>query len=421
LGKTLRRRALADKQAGHKALKLHREKGMDKRHLPFIDNLRILLICLVIMVHLSVTYGGAGSWYYKEGQPDELSFALLTLHNATVQAFSMGLFFLIAGYFTPVSYDRKGPWRFLRDRLMCLGVPLLFYDFIINPLLAYPLIQVRAWEFNRSYREYLTMYYRSFHIGTGPLWFVEALLIFAFIYVFWRLLKNPVRNNLERCSISNGTKSSAAPSHRNQKFPGNKAIVLFSFALGFVSFVVRIWLPVGWTFEPLNLQFPFFTQYICLFFVGIIAYHRNWLTGIGSNIGKLWLSVAIVLILMLPLLFVVGGGLNGDIRPFGGGLHWQSLAYSLWEQSLSTAVIVALLVLFREKLNRQGKLTKAMSAGAYTAYIIHAPVIILLALSIKNVTLSPLLKFAVASLIAVPLCFALGNLLRKLPLARNIL
>jgi len=405
LGKTLRRPALANKEAGRKALKLHREKGMDKRHLPFIDNLRILLICLVILVHLSITYGGSGSWYYKEGRPDELSFALLTFHNAIIQAFSMGLFFMIAGYFTPASCDRKGPWRFLRDRLLRLGIPLLCYDFIINPLLAYPLIRVHAWEFDRSYREYLTMYYRSFHIGTGPLWFVETLLVFAFIYVLWRLL----------------TKSSTAPSRCNRKFPGNKTIALFALALGLVSFVVRIWLPLGWTYEPLNLQFPFFPQYICLFFVGIIAYHRNWLTGIGSNIGKLWLSVAIVLILTLPLLFVAGGGLAGDIRPFGGGLHWQSLAYSLWEQFLAIAVIVALLVLFRGKLNRQGKLTKAMSASAYTAYIIHAPVAVLLALSIRNVTLSPLLKLAVASLIAVPLCFALGNLIRKLPLARNIL
>ncbi len=403
MGKTLRRPALANKEAGRKALKPHREKGMDKRHLPFIDNLRILLICLVIMVHLSVTYGGAGSWYYKEGRPDGLSFTLLTFHNAIIQAFSMGLFFMIAGYFTPVSCDRKGPRRFLRDRLLRLGIPLLCYDYVINPLIGYVLL-------TSIYKRYdspwllLAEYLGEFHIGTGPLWFVETLLIFAGIYVVWQLLAKPV-----------------AAGQSDGKMPGNMAIAVFAFAVGIVTFVVRIWLPVGWTFEPLNLQFPFFPQYICLFLVGVIAYRRNWLTGIGSNIGKVWMSVAIVLILMLPLLFFTGGGLNGDIRPFGGGLHWQSLAYSLWEQSLATAVIVALLVLFREKLNRQGKLTKAMSASAYTAYIIHAPVIVLFALSIKNITLSPLLKFAAASLIAVPLCFSIGALIRKLPLARNIL
>jgi hypothetical protein len=29
----------------------------------FIDNLRILLICGVVVLHLAVTYGGVGSWY----------------------------------------------------------------------------------------------------------------------------------------------------------------------------------------------------------------------------------------------------------------------------------------------------------------------------------------------------------------------
>jgi fucose 4-O-acetylase-like acetyltransferase len=280
---------------------------MEKDRLFFIDNLRILLICLVIMVHLSITYGGSGSWYYKEGRPDELSFALLTFHNAIVQAFSMGLFFMVAGYFTPASYDRKGPRQFMRDRLLRLGIPLLCYDFIINPLLAYLLIKAGVNKFDGSYRDGLIMYYSSFHIGTGPLWFVEALLIFAFVYVFWRLLK----------------KLTAAPSHSNHKIPTNKSIALFSLALGLISFVVRIWLPVGWTYQPLNLQVPFFPQYICLFFVGIIAYRRNWLTGISGNQGKLWLSVAIVLIAVLPLLFVAGGGLDGDIRPFGG---WTPLA-----------------------------------------------------------------------------------------------
>lgn len=110
---------------------------MEKARLLFIDNLRILLITLVIMMHLSITYGGVGSWYYTQGQPDDISFVLLTWHNGTVQAFSMGFLFMISGYFTAASYDRKGPWRFLKDRLLRLGIPLLCYDFVITPLLAY--------------------------------------------------------------------------------------------------------------------------------------------------------------------------------------------------------------------------------------------------------------------------------------------
>ena len=71
---------------------------MEKGRLYFIDNLRILLITFVAMLHLSITYGGAGSWYYRNVPEGTMSIPL-TWHNATVQAFSMGLFFLISGYF----------------------------------------------------------------------------------------------------------------------------------------------------------------------------------------------------------------------------------------------------------------------------------------------------------------------------------
>ncbi len=39
----------------------------------------------------------------------------------------MGCLFLISGYFTPGSYDRKGPKRFPKDRLLHLGIPLLVF------------------------------------------------------------------------------------------------------------------------------------------------------------------------------------------------------------------------------------------------------------------------------------------------------
>jgi len=365
-----------------------------------------------MMLHLSITYGGVGGWYYRESEPDTISFVVLTWHNGTVQAFSMGLFFLISGYFTPGSYDRKGPRRFLKDRLLRLGIPILCYDFVIGPLMAYPLMQAGALEqgstlqFVGSYPEFLSIYYSRFHIGTGPLWFVEALLIFAGFYVLWRLF----------------AKTLACPVQDGGKVPSNLAIALFALALSAVTFIVRIWLPIGWSFEPLNFQFPFFPQYICMFIVGIIAYRRNWLVWIPDAMGKLWICIALLLILIFfPVLFVLGGALEGHVASFTGGLHWQCFGYAVWEQLTGVAMIIALMFLFRKWFNRQGGVAKAMSASVYTAYIIHAPVVVLVALAMRNISLYPLLKFALAVLIAVPMCFALGNFIRQLPLAKRIL
>jgi len=382
------------------------EGPMERRRLLFIDNLRIVLITLVIMVHLSVTYGGEGSWYYKEGRSDMITVIVLTFHNATIQAFFMGFLFMIAGYFTPSSYDHKGARRFLKDRLWRLGVPLLCYDFVIQPLIAYPLLQAGVMEFEGSYGRFLAMYYSEFHIGRGPLWFVETLLIFALAYAGWRFL---ARRPTDRVSS-------------NAEVPGNMTIAVFALALGIVTFIVRIWLPVGWAFQPLNLQLPFFAQYIVLFAIGIRAYRHNWLLRIPNAMGRFWLCTAVVFVAVLfPILFVAGGAPRGEVSPFLGGLHWQCFAYALWEQFLGMAMIVALLVMFRQRLDRQGRIARAMSAGSYTVYIIHAPVIILLTLAARNIKLYPLLKFATAVLVAVPLCFALAYFISSLPLARRIL
>jgi len=383
-------------------------KAGTKARLNFVDNLRILLITLVVLLHLSITYGHGGGWYYYEGQPDDLTAILLTMFNAVNQAFFMGFFFMISAYFTPGSYDRKGAGLFLKDRLLRLGIPLLLYMIIIEPLLVYVLM-VNVDGFEGSLWQGLARYFEAHYLenirlGVGPLWFVEALLIFAFIYVLWRRLVKP--------------ESPVSPRH-DEEVPGNMAIAMFALALGVVSFIVRIWLPVGWNFDLLNLQIPYFPQYIALFILGLVAYRRNWFMGIPEASGKLWRNVTIALIVLFPVLVVLGGA--DDPTPFLGGVHWQALALALWEQLLCMAMIITLLVWFRRRFNNQSSLAKTMSDSAYTVYIIHAPVAVVVALALQDLNLYPLIKFPVVGLIVVPLCFLLATFIRKLPLARDIL
>ena len=383
-------------------------KPMAKVRLYFVDNLRILLISLVVLHHTAITYGHTGGWYYYEGQPDELTSIVFALFTTVNQAFFMGFFFMISAYFTPGSYDRKGGGLFLKDRFLRLGIPLLFFIVIIEPLLQYVLaVNVRGftgslWQFLARYFE--GQYLENFSLATGPLWFVETLLIFAVIYALWRLWVKP---------------EVPVPPQRDGNVPGNMTIALFALALGVVSFVVRIWWPTGRNFELLNLQPGFFPQYIALFILGLMAYRRNWFMGLSEAKGKLWRNISIATAVLLPVMFIVGGA-EGPV-PFMGGLHWQALALAIWEQFLCVGMIMTLLVWFRRRFNHQGSLAKKMSASAYTVFIIHAPVIVLVTLALQGISLHPLIKFPLVALIIVPLCFWLANYIRKLPLARNIL
>jgi len=256
---------------------------MTKTRLLFVDNLRTLMIVLVILVHLSVTYGGEGSWFYKERPADMLTITVLSFLNAVTQAYFMGLLFLLAAYFTPGAYDRKGPRQFLRDRLLRLGVPLLVYEFVIHPLQAYPLIKAGALDGYDSFGELLAAYYTSFHIGSGPLWFVETLLVFAVLYAILRL----------------ASKQSPKTHHDRGRLPGPGAILVFAAALGVLTFLVRLRFPVNWALGFFNLQLPFFVQYIAMLIIGVIAYRRDWLIRLPKQAGRLWLVLAGALIFVI--------------------------------------------------------------------------------------------------------------------------
>jgi len=378
---------------------------MARVRLRFLDNLRVLVIALVMVTHLSITYGGEGSWYYKEGGADLLTFVPLTLNNAVVQSFAMGLLFAIAGYFTPNSLDRKGAGRFLRDRLLRLGIPLLVYDYVVHPLLLVFLGEIAGCG-EAAYQGYLDYLSTGWHLGSGPLWFVETLLALTIFYVGWRWASKR----------RDGPRRADAPS------PRLKTILAFAAVLGVLTFLVRLWFPIGWAFRPLNLQLCFFIQYIGMYIAGAIAYRRGWLMRLPPTLGPSCLRVARRLLLIgMPLLFLLGGAMSDDVSRFFGGFRWQALVYALWEQCFGVTLIVGLLVRFRERLNHQGPFAREASVCSYTIYVIHAPVIVVLAVAVRNIRIYPLLKFALVAAIAIPLCFLLAAGVRRLPLARRVL
>jgi glucan biosynthesis protein C len=97
----------------------------------YLDNLRIYLTILVIFHHAALAYGGAGNWGVKDPAVDEISPIFLVFFNAVNQTYFMSAFFLLAGYFTPRSFERKGSKQFLIDRLIRLGIPIVIYTTIL--------------------------------------------------------------------------------------------------------------------------------------------------------------------------------------------------------------------------------------------------------------------------------------------------
>ena len=157
-----------------------------KPRLLYIDNLRSVLISMVVLLHLAITYGAEGDWWYNEAVPESMiSDVALTFYTTFAQAFTLAFFFMISGYFCPPAYDKKGPRPYTVDKLKRLGVPFLFYFAVLNPLLV---MMVHLFEGQPAIPpgvSPLAFWVDSF--GPGLMWFAEALLIFSLAYMLWRM------------------------------------------------------------------------------------------------------------------------------------------------------------------------------------------------------------------------------------------
>jgi glucans biosynthesis protein C len=355
-----------------------------------IDHLRIVLTGLVIFHHVAITYGGSGGWYYRE-QPNS-SQPWLLIFNATDQAFFMGFFFLLSGYYTPASYERKGPRRFWAERLCRLGVPLLVYFFVLSPL---TLALGRMSDGHAFWSGWWEMTRRA-AFGPGPLWFAEALLLFGGGYALWRWWRPP---------------AVAA-----RELPGFATLGLAALLCAAGSFLVRLVVPVGR--EVAWLQLGYFPCYVFLFAAGCGAARARVLERITFRQACPWLLVALVAWATLPIAVFFGSSWQGA---YEGGLNLNALSYALWDPLVGWGVILGLLWAARMYWSRGNRLTGWLAASAYAAYIVHPPVAVGLGIAAKGWPLNPLAKFAVMGAAACAGSFLLGAALRALPGARRIL
>jgi surface polysaccharide O-acyltransferase-like enzyme len=377
-----------------------KEAILKKEKIYYIDNLRILLTALVVLHHCFVTYGAPGGWYYSEKTTTTGALIPMTLFVATNQSFFMGFFFFLSALFTPSSYEKKGPRQFIIDRLKRLGIPLVFYSLILSPILSY-----LVYRFGKDNKITLWQYLDGFHhwVDFGVLWFVAALLLFMLIYVLvMPLIKT-----------------------RSGKWinaPGNRTILLFAISLGLISYIVRIFFPVGWVLQPLGFQLAHFSQYIAMFIIGIMAARNNWLDNFDAKKARTWFWVAIVMIFaVFPLMYVIKTITGSAFETFEGSGTYQSFLSATWEQLTGIAIMVTLLGFARKRWNRQSLLLKNMSRSAYGVYIIHPLILISLSLLFKGLAVDPAFKVLMVGPLAVVFSFLTGALLVKVPGVKKVI
>jgi hypothetical protein len=363
-----------------------------------IDALRASLTLLVLFHHSAVTYGAMGSWFYQEVKPSHApSSLILTLFTAYNQAFFMGLFFLIAGSLTPGAIARHGAADYVRERLLRLGAPLLFFIVVLGPF-----TEALAQTVNgRAFFATLGQLARNGVIILGPMWFVWALLIFAAAYLALRAAIGAERLEKPR------------------PFPSNAVLAAFALATGAAAFLLRLRWPTG--AEAIGLQIGYFASYVVLFAAGCLGAKSRWLECVPAKQLATWGTISIIAAVALPAVLVAVVASGGPRGSPNGGWNVLALFYAFWEPFFAWGVILALLVYFQRRFAALGPIWRDLARRAYLIYIIHPPILVGVSLAMRGLAAPALIKFALAGATTCVLCFfAAGALLTLAPVRRIV-
>jgi glucan biosynthesis protein C len=344
------------------------------------DNLKVLMTVMVIAHHVGQAYGPTGAWWpVQEPTRTEILGPFFMVNRS----FGMSLFFMIAGYFTAYSCERRGPASLARSRWQHLGIPLLVFSLLMILLQVFVFGLLQTGELGPVWP-----------IDVIHFWFVQHLLLYSLGYALWRSLRR------------GAAKETARPTNP----PGYGAILASAIGLALATAIVKTWYDTDewvYLFGYIRIAPADVPRDLGLFLIGTLAYRKDWVTHFPSRAGRVWLTVG----LALAGLWYVYALWLADVLVFSDAV-W-GLLLPLWESLLCFGMCIGLTVVFRDRVNSQSPLAREMAQSTYAAYMLHVFVAILFQFLALGLAAPPLLKFFLVSLVTIPVSFALASLIRR--------
>jgi hypothetical protein len=377
----------------------------------YLDNLKVILIGLIIVLHAILGYSTIEVWNYSEYREVTLSPAVqfpLAVLAAPFAFFVIGLLFLVAGLFTRPSLERKGVSLFVRDRLLRLGVTYVVYVLLVQPSVTYALEHPLGDAPNSYWEEWLAEE-DSHRLDSGPLWFVGTLLIFSLGYALWVLGRRRWGGPGEAAALTTATITTPR-------------LLALAGVVGLVSFVVRLDAPYGSEAGFLDLNYWEWPGCLAAFLLGIVASGQGWLGSVPDDLRRHSRTATLAAALAMSLLLLVAGLRDVVEEELMGGPHLLALGFSLADCVLVVFGPVWLLAVAQQRLTQPLPWGHGLARSAFGAFILQTPVLIGLALALRPTDLPAEVKALVVAVVGTAASFALAwVLVTRVPGVRRVL
>lgn len=353
----------------------------------WVDNLRVLVVAGVIVVHTATGYiTDIADWYYDDRTTSELWSTLLAFPAVAGGLFGLGPLFLLAGWFSPRSLARRGPGDFARSRLVRLGVPLLAFVLLVQPLADY--VGSRPDEVRTSFTSAL----RATEFGV--MWFVAALLVFSLAYAGLRRLRP------------------SGESRRPLRL--GALLVVAGLTIAVTSFAVwQVW---PWNSNVFHTaRFGEWPQGAVLFALGVHAGETGWLDQVSPALTRRLGWVAAIGATATAALFAVLEGQNEAEAVLNEAAGWPTMLFALLDGTVAVSLTLWFVAWVRRRWPSHGPLLGKAARASYATYVFHPLVLTTVMVLVAPAPLAPEIKFILVSAVGVLACFTVGHALSQMP------
>lgn len=344
----------------------------------FLDNLRTLMIFLVILVHAGFVYNGMlyPVWIVNDFSPNYLSFILFLI----IDIFMMPALFFISGYFAPLSFETNKGLKFFKSKFKRLYVPWILAVFTLIPLYRVIFLYSR----NLPQADLITYFhFNKGFVSQNWLWFLPVLFLFNGLY----FLISVIEKGKSEIPLKGA------------------ALIIFIIGLGY-TLAMNIMGAEGWTLTPvLDFQNERLLIYFMIFLAGALCYRKK---VFEINPGKKRLYFIVSSVIWIPVVVYILFKQNSLIHqgkyiisPIADGAI-MSFSYNLSLPGL----LYVLINTFRYYLNRETGFVNVLNKNSYGVYIIHMIVMGGLALTMLHIKIPSLVKYGILTVTT----FAVSNL-----------
>jgi surface polysaccharide O-acyltransferase-like enzyme len=368
----------------------------ERPRLFFLDNLRAIVIVMVLVLHASITYMvSPPTWWYVVDPNSSNLFTMLVL---AVDVPLMPVLFFVAGYFAVPSLQRRGPAGFIREKVVRLAIPWALGVVFLAPLATYMTYVSRGVP--TGYLQFWTsdfwgpMFQQSVYWFLGVLFVEFLVLVYAYLY--------PARVALQ------------ATAPRIEQPRGRVFLwfvvltaggsILFWPYLGLDSWQSLSYLLV---IQPARIAF-----YVGYFALGIYAERHGWFTATGFRPALAPWGAGCVLTGAAYLAFRL------QVTPQA---IWEAAAAAILFSAFCLTSTVAGFSLFQRWLNGAGRAWRTLATNSFGIYYVHPLILYPLAYILVGVAAPSWLKDA--GLVAVILVLSLAVsaiVLKRLPGLRRM-